>query len=109
LKECAQDALRRLQRGEAFWAVTSYCGTNIAVSGFMAAAASLAANSMSKKGGLGNAATAAMFALVLAQPVGRLIQQHITTSPDLDGTEIVSIETRPGGRMHKVRTRRQAA
>jgi hypothetical protein len=109
VRECAQEALRRLQQGEAFWAVTSYCGTNIAVSGFLAAAASLAAHGRSKKGGFGNAVTAAMFALVVAQPVGRLIQQHITTSPDLDGTEIVSIETQPGGRLHKVRTRRQAA
>src|SRR3990172_9188106 len=33
LSECAQEGLARLKRGEAFWAVTPLCGTNLATAG----------------------------------------------------------------------------
>ncbi len=108
LTECAQEGLMRLQRGEAFWALTPLCGTNIATAGVMTAVASLAASGGKKKN-VGGAITAAMLAVIAAQPVGRLIQQYLTTSPDLEDTEIVAVETRGSGRLHKVRTRRQAA
>ena len=109
LTECAQEGLSRLQRGEGYWAVTSLCGTNIATAGVLTALASLAVAGRGQKGRLGGAIAAAMLAVTASQPLGRLIQQHITTSPDLEGTEIVSVETRAGGQLHKVRTRRQAA
>jgi hypothetical protein len=57
---------------------------------------------------MGLAIIAGMAAVVAAQPIGRLIQKYLTTSPDLSETQIVSIETR-NGRFYKVRTRRQAA
>src|SRR5215211_3264493 len=40
--ECAQDGLARLQRGEAFWAVTPLCGTNLATAGLLASLSTLA-------------------------------------------------------------------
>jgi len=107
LRELVQQALSRLQRGEANLAVSPLCGTNIAVAGIMAGVASYAAQSR-KKGvmdGLSRSVTAAMLAAVLAQPVGRLIQKHYTTSPDLEGVEIVSVDPVGGSsRLHKVRT-----
>ncbi|HLF08319.1 MAG TPA: DUF6391 domain-containing protein [Dehalococcoidia bacterium] len=109
LSQCAQEGLARLQRGEGYWAVTPLCGTNIATAGVLTALASLAVAGNGQKGRLGTAIAAAMLAVTAAQPLGRLIQQHLTTSPDLEGTQIVSVETRAGGRLHKVRTRRQAA
>jgi hypothetical protein len=47
-----------------------------------------------------------MIAVTLSQPIGRWIQKHVTTNPDLESTQIVSIESRADGRFHKVRTKR---
>jgi hypothetical protein len=62
-------------------------------------------------GGVSGAIVAAVFAVLAAQPLGRLIQQHYTTSPDLEGVRIVSV--RPMSqrlfRGHKVRTAAVAA
>ena len=111
LADCAREGLTRLQRGEAFWAVTPLCGTNIATAGVLASLSTLAVlgTDAGRKGRLGNAILAGMFAVAVAQPLGRLIQQHLTTSPDLAGTEILSVERRGSGRYHKVKTRRAPA
>jgi hypothetical protein len=49
-----------------------------------------------------------MLAVLAAQPVGRIVQRYLTTSPDLADTEIVGIKSggRGGARFHKVLTRR---
>jgi len=109
LTECANEALSRLQRGEAFWAVTPHCGTNIATAGILAGLGSAIALGNGKRSDrIGGAMIASMAAIIIAQPVGRWIQKHITTSPDLEGVEIVAVETR-NERFYKVRTRRMAA
>src|ERR1051325_2073715 len=51
ITECAREGLHRLQSGEAFWAVTSLCGTNIATSGVLTAMPALAAAGRSPKKG----------------------------------------------------------
>ena len=108
LADCASEGLARLQRGESFWAVTPLCGTNIATAGALAAISSLAVlGNGHRRDKLGNAIMASMFAVTLAQPIGRWIQKNVTTSPDLEDTSIVSIESRASGRFHKVRTRRE--
>jgi hypothetical protein len=110
LAECAKEGLARLQRGEAFWAVTPLCGTNIATAGILAGISALAVSGKgSRRDNIGNAVLASMVAVTVAQPLGRLLQRHITTSPDLADTEIVAIESRADGRYHRVRTRRAAA
>ena len=107
LGDCARDGLDRLQRGEDFWAVTPLCGTNIAIAGILASLATLAVTSGDKgHRKKGKAITASMLAIIVSQPLGRWIQRHITTSPDLIGTEIVSVETRWNGRFFKVTTQR---
>ena len=106
VKQCANEALSRLKAGEGYWAVTSLCGTNLATAGILASLASTAVLGTGKKRNLQGAMLAGIAAVTLAQPVGRLIQRYITTSPDLAETEIVSIETKPNGRMHRVTTRR---
>jgi hypothetical protein len=109
LTQCAHEALSRLQRGEAFWAVTPHCGTNIATAGTLAGLASMAVLGNGKhKDRLGMTIIACMGAVIASQPIGRMIQRYLTTSPDLADTSIVSIETK-NGRFYKVRTRRQAA
>ncbi len=102
---CAEDALRRLQAGQASLAVSPLCGTNIAVAGFMAAAAATAVLSIgSAHGRFPNAFLAAMLGVIFAQPLGRLVQQQITTSPDLDGVEIAGASV-VAGQLRKVLTR----
>ena len=105
LRAYADEALARLQRGEANLAITPLCGTNIAVAGVMAGVGAFAAAN-SRKGeaaGLFRAITAGILAVLAAQPVGRLVQKHYTTLADLDGVRIVSVEP-VRGRLHKVRT-----
>src|SRR5207302_8757065 len=87
IKECVAEALMRLKRGEGFWAVTPLCGTNIATAGFLASMGTMLAVKAGKgKTGrdmVPNAFAAGVIGVTLAQPLGRLIQKHITTSPDL--------------------------
>ena len=105
LRSCADEALRRLQRGESSLAVSPLCGTNIAVAGFLAAAAATSMVTIgARKGRFPNAFTAAMLGVIAAQPVGRLVQKHLTTSPDLSAVEIAGVRAVVGG-LKKVYTR----
>ncbi len=107
LREFAHEGLARLQRGESHLAVSPLCGTNLAVAGILAGLASLfAAGGRTRIQGIPGAIMAAMLAVIAAQPLGRLVQKHLTTSPELDGVRIVSVEPmgRRFPRLHKVRT-----
>jgi hypothetical protein len=113
LRECVAEALARLKRGEGFWAVTPLCGTNLATAGVLASLSTMAvlrgAERSGKRRSLPNVMLAGIIGVTIAQPVGRLIQQYITTSPDLDDTEIVGVEVRGRGAVHKVKTLRRPA
>lgn len=103
LTQCAEEALDRLQRGESSLAVSPLCGTNIAVAGLLAATAATAVLSFDRRR-FSNAFTASMLAVVAAQPLGRLVQAHITTLADLDGVEVTGTR-RVAGSLQKVLTR----
>jgi len=107
LRESAQEGLTRLQRGESHLAVSPLCGTNLAVAGLLAGlSAYVAVGGRNRMESLPNAVMAAMLAVLAAQPLGRLVQKHFTTSPELDGVRIVSVD-RLAARfpnLHKVRT-----
>jgi hypothetical protein len=109
LRSCAAEALSRMQRGEASLAVSPLCGTNIAVTGAVTAAATMATLARTPREGFrdrfGNAFTAAMLGVVLAQPLGRFVQAHLTTRADLDGFELVEVRA-PFPGVHRVVTRR---
>ncbi len=80
LTESAHQALARFRRGEGSLALTPLCGTNIAVAGvFSALGAVLTMGRRPSAGRLPNAFSAAMLGVVLAQPVGRWVQQFLTT------------------------------
>lgn len=108
LQSCAEEALQRMQRGESALAVSPLCGTNIAVTGAVTAAATMATLARSHGNGIrsrfGDAFTAAMFGVVLAQPLGRLVQARITTRADLGGFELVEVRRLAPG-VRKVVTR----
>jgi hypothetical protein len=97
LDSCAREALSRMQRGERSLAVSPFCGTNIAVSGALTAAFTMFALARTGDRGIrdrfANASTAAMFGVILAQPVGRLVQKHLTTRGDVQYVEIIGTRT----------------
>ena len=111
IRESTMEALERLRRGESHLAVSPMCGTNLAVAGILAGTSSLLAlGNRSRLERLPNVLLASMLAMLVAQPLGRLVQKHITTDPDLSDTEVVGIRAggRSAGRYHKVETVRTA-
>lgn len=108
VRESAAEGLARLKRGEASLAVSPLCGTNLAVAGLLAGGSSLlAVGNRGRLERLPNVLLAAMVAVLAAQPLGRAVQRHVTTSSDLAEMEIVGV--REGGhglaRYHKIETR----
>jgi len=92
LEETAREALRRLQNGEESLAVSPLCGTNLVVTGLAAAVASMIAGRGHRGfGKFVRVAEASIIAAVIAQPLGRLAQKHLTTTADLDDVEITSV------------------
>ena len=111
IRESAAEGLARLKQGEAHLAVSPLCGTNLAVAGILAGLASLVAlGNRSRWERAPNVLMAAVVAVVGAQPLGRLVQKYVTTSPDVQDLEIVEV-TGAGRRLallHKVKTAFQA-
>jgi len=112
IRECAEEALYRLRHGEEHLAVSPMCGTNLAVAGVLAGLSSMIAlGSRSRLERTPNVLLASMLAVLVAQPLGRYVQQYFTTDPDLSDTEVLGIHQggRGPGRFYKVDTRRQPA
>ena len=112
LEEATHEALRRMKSGEGYLAVSPFCGTNLAVAGALAGVASMVTMGTGKRSQkVPNVILASMLAVLAAQPLGRIVQRHLTTSADVGDTEIVGIRAggRGGARFHKVRTRRMTA
>ena len=113
VQEAAEEGLVRLKRGEAGLAVSPLCGTNLAVAGLLAGGSSLLAlgSNRGRLERLPNVLLSAMLAVLAAQPLGRLVQRHVTTSPDLAEMEIVAVH--PGGHgpapYHRVETRQASS
>lgn len=104
----ARDALQRLKHGERRLAIHPGCGTNYLTSG---AAASLGALTVLSVGDrrarwsrLPDVLIAATLALIVAQPIGPKLQEHITTCADMGDLEIVAVR-RLGEKAHYVETR----
>jgi hypothetical protein len=111
VRASAHEALQRLRRGEAHLAISPMCGTNFAVAGILAGASSLLAlGNRSRLERIPNVLLASMLAVLAAQPLGRLAQKYLTTSPDLSDTELIAVRQggRGPGRFHKVETVRAA-
>lgn len=111
VRESAIEAMARLRRGESHLAISSMCGTNLAVAGLLAGASSLLAlGGRTRLERVPNVLLASMLAVLVAQPLGRLAQKHFTTDADLSDTELVSIRQggRGPGRFHKIDTARRA-
>ncbi len=107
VEEAAKEALKRLQKGQEELAFSPFCGTNMAVTAILTALASLLL-SRGTRGWqrLQRLLSAALFAILLAQPLGRLAQKYLTTSTDLAGVRIRQVTRRGEGKqtVHKIET-----
>ena len=86
--ETVMEALDRLQDGEAELALHPNCGSNIVVGGVLAGLAAWVATRGRRRSPwdqIPAALLAATAALVVAQPLGPLFQERVTTTPYLQG------------------------
>jgi hypothetical protein len=109
VQSAVAEALARLQRGESHLAVHPRCGTNLVtggtLAGLVAFLAMLPGDHRSRRERLPLVILLSTLALLLAQPLGLLVQQHVTTSADLGPATAAEIDTRRlrNGSIHRVR------
>jgi hypothetical protein len=109
----AEEALTRMRAGEHDLAVHPNCGTNFVTTGSAAGVAAAAAmfgagrRWRDKLERLPLAMTLATVTLILAQPLGFMLQERITTSGQPGALEIVDVIPSRRGRIqaHRVTTR----
>jgi len=107
VSQAAEEGLARLKQGEDNLAVSPLCGTNLAVAALLAGLASmLAMRGKNRTAHLPRVLLASLTAVVLAQPLGRLAQKHLTTSTDVAAVNIAEVTSKGKGMRtrHKVRT-----
>lgn len=109
LQSAILEALERLHGGEYKLAVHPNCGTNFVTSGLFAGGAASVAmfgagqRLRDKLERIPLAATLATLALIVAQPLGLLVQERITTSGKPDSLEIAEIIPTQRGRFKAYR------
>jgi hypothetical protein len=113
VKEAIGEALERMRNGEWQLALHAQCGTNLVAAGTLAGLAGASAMTGSgrrlkdKLGRLPLAALLATLAIILAQPLGMLLQKHLTTSSSPEDLEVVEVIPTRRGRViaHRIITR----
>jgi hypothetical protein len=86
------EALARLCAGEAELAIHPNCGTNLAVGTSLAMIGSLLAlTAMRPRMRLPSALASSLAGIMVARPLGEVVQRHVTTLPDLSGVRIVRV------------------
>ncbi len=97
VEAAAQEALRRLRGGEQHLAIHPNCGTGLVTAGLLTGVAALAGTRgmrdtfRDRLSRLPTVILLSTFALIVAHPLGLILQQHFTTSGDPGDTEIVDI------------------
>jgi hypothetical protein len=114
VESAVHEAHGRLSAGEHNLAVHPNCGTNFVTSGILASMAALAAmfgagrKIQDKLGRLPLAATMATLALIASQPVGRLVQEKVTTTGEMGDLRVVGISPNRRGRVSAYRIHTQS-
>jgi hypothetical protein len=94
LRAAAEEALARLQAGQADLAVHPNCGTNLVTAGVLSGVAALAASGGRQRSfwdRLPAAMLGAILALIAAAPLGRWMQTHVTTTGAVAGLHILQV------------------
>lgn len=101
LQAAAEEALARLQAGEHDLTIHPNCGTNLAAAGVLSGVAAFVAGSGQRRSfwweRLPSAILAATVALLAAPSVGRWLQKKVTTSSQVAGLRIASVERLAAG------------
>lgn len=98
IEASAREALAALL-SEPDLAVHPRCGTNLAVTGVLTGLAAFMATGGRERGrvsALPQVILASLTAALAAQPLGMLVQKHLTTSPSVSAATIGPIERRDG-------------
>jgi hypothetical protein len=107
LAEAASEGLARLRNGENGLAVHPRCGTNIATAGVLAGLSAFAVTSVRSKPRLARlpqVLLATTAAIIVAQPLGLVLQEYLTTSPRVERVRIEKITRQVMGKItvHRV-------
>ena len=95
LRQALDEALRRLQAGEAELAIHPNCGTNLVIGvSLMALGTMLGMASNRPRTRIASTAASSLAGLMAARPVGEFVQKHVTTLPDLEGVHVTDISRR---------------
>jgi hypothetical protein len=95
LRRALDEALRRLQAGEAELAIHPNCGTNLVVGFSLLTVGTILSMSASRaRTRVATAALSTFAGLTAARPVGQLVQKYVTTLPDLRGVRVTEIYRR---------------
>ncbi len=94
IEDASNEALARLQAGEARLAVHPNCGTNLVTAGMLSGLAAMVAASGRNRSWadrVPSSLLAATLALIVAVPAGRWMQENVTTSAQVDGLSIMGV------------------
>ncbi|HTI14342.1 MAG TPA: DUF6391 domain-containing protein [Dictyobacter sp.] len=92
LRRALDEALARLQAGEAGLAIHPNCGTNLAVGVSLITIGTLLGMASSHtRTRVASAAAATFTGWAVARPLGEYVQKHVTTLPDLAGVRVTDI------------------
>jgi hypothetical protein len=95
LRQALDEALHRLQAGEAELAIHPNCGTNLVIGvSLMALGTMLGMASSRTRTRIATTAASSLAGLMAARPVGEFVQRHVTTLPDLEGVRVTDITRR---------------
>lgn len=95
VRRSCNEALFRLQSGEAELAIHPNCGTNLAVGTSLAMIGSLfALSAVRPRTRFASALASGIAGIAAARPLGEVVQRYVTTLPDLHDVHIVSVATK---------------
>lgn len=92
VRSAANEALTRMQCGESHLAISPLCGTNLVLGGALISLGIILPSKNSSP--ILNLFGSIIFSLLgaaLMQPVGKFVQKHVTTNPNLDGVTITHV------------------
>jgi hypothetical protein len=107
------EALLRLRRGESQLAIHPLCGTNLVTAGSLVGLITfltmLPGDARSRRQRLPTVLLLSTLAMVIAQPLGLLVQEHVTTETNVAQTQVTRIDSRPVGQVwvHCVQLRQE--
>jgi hypothetical protein len=97
LEAAIAEALARFSQGERDLAVHPRCGTNLVTAGMLVGLTSfvsmLPGDQRSRRTRLPLVLLLSTFALLLAQPLGLAVQQHVTTEANLESVSSISMDS----------------